>query len=115
MRKLSADQPQGVECKYHTMGRMAEFTQLTAPVGRGCCALRTVKTSWGGAQQLQKTKQVPPLQPRPPGAMETDVFRKRRAKADAQQPDVPLQRSPQAGGLENREGSQRSLLSPPHR
>lgn len=45
MKKLSADQPQGVECKCHTTGRKAEPTQLTAPVGRGRCAPRTLKKS----------------------------------------------------------------------
>jgi len=40
MKKLSADQPQGVKREYHTTGRTAEFTQLTAPAG-------TVKTSQG--------------------------------------------------------------------
>ena len=53
----------------------------------------------GNSQQLHKSKQVPPLQPRPTGAMETYVFRKRMDEADAQQPDILPQRNPQAGGV----------------
>lgn len=69
----------------------------------------------GNTQQLHKSKQVPPLQPRPTGATETYVFRKRMGKADAQQPDSLPQRNPQAGGVENpSQCSQGSLLSPPH-